>query len=197
MILSASSVLTAYLIGSVSSTCIVGRLAGGVDMRNEPDGRVSAAAVYEKIGLRSFLAVVLLDISLSMLAVFLAQVLTGSLIVSMLAGIAVVAGHNWSIFIKLKGGLGATTILGVLIMMTSWTVIIGLIASGVVLCLTRRPGISTAYGILAISGYLYIQNGLGTLAIYPFMLFSLMLLKRFQVYQSPKLRIWNRFNVNW
>jgi glycerol-3-phosphate acyltransferase PlsY len=163
-------------------------MVGHPGMRNEPDGRVSAATIFQKAGLIPFAIVVLSDISISTLAVFTAKILTGSTAVSMIAGIAAVAGHNWSIFIKFKGGLGATSILGVLVMITSWAVIIGLVASGVTFGLTRRPGLSTACGIMAISGYLYIQYSPGTPAIYPWILLCLMLVKRFQAYRLPGLQ---------
>ena len=44
------SVIAGYLLGSVSSTWIIMRLFAKQDMRGEPDGTISAAAVYHKLG---------------------------------------------------------------------------------------------------------------------------------------------------
>ena len=127
-----------------------------------------------------------MDISLSVFAILIAKTLTDSTNVMMLAGFAAVVGHNWSIFIKLKGGLGATAIFGALVVIVSWPILYGLLAGGIILFLTRKPGLSTAVGILTISGTIMIQNGIGALAMYPLILFSLMLLKRLQVSRLPR-----------
>jgi len=150
-------------------------------MRSEPDGRISAAAVFRRIGLFPFLCVVLMDISLVVLAVIIAKVLTHTPNIMMLAGFAAVIGHNWSIFIGLRGGLGATAIFGALVVLIPLQVCFGLIGGGIIWLFTGRPSVGTAVGILITSGLTLLQAGMGALAMYPLMLFSLMLLKQFQV----------------
>jgi glycerol-3-phosphate acyltransferase PlsY len=110
MLLALASIILAYLIGSVSSACIVAYLFGRIDIRSEPDGRVSAAEVHHRLGKFPFALTVLGDVLLPLAAVYLAGVLTGSINVMMMAGFAAVVGHNWSVMIKFKGGLGATAI---------------------------------------------------------------------------------------
>jgi len=104
LITSLFCVALAYLLGSISSTCIVGYLFGRTDMRTELDGRISGAAVFRRIGLFPFVCVGLMDISLVVLAVTIARVLTHTPNVMMLAGFAAVMGHNWSIFLGFRGG---------------------------------------------------------------------------------------------
>ncbi len=150
-------------------------------MRSEPDGRISAAAVFRRIGLFPFLCVVLMDISLVISAVIIAKVLTQTPDIMMLAGLAAVAGHNWSIFLGLRGGLGATAMFGALVAVIPLEVSYGLLGGGIIWLLTGRPSVGTAVGILITSGIALLQVGMGALAIYPLILFSLMLLKQFQV----------------
>jgi glycerol-3-phosphate acyltransferase PlsY len=150
-------------------------------MRTEPDGKISAAAVFRRIGLFPFLCVVLMDISLVVTAVMIAKVLTHTPNVMMFAGFAAVIGHNWSIFIGFRGGLGATAIFGALVMVIPLQVCYGLIGGGIIWLLTSRPSVGTAVGILIVSGTTFLQTGDGTLALYPLTLFFLMLLKQFQV----------------
>lgn len=76
MIASLLGIALAYVIGSISTACIIGRLAGNLDIRKEPDGRISAAAVYQKLGLFPFACVVIMDIALAMLAIMVAKVFT-------------------------------------------------------------------------------------------------------------------------
>jgi len=176
----------AYLIGSISSSCLVSYLAGRIDLRNEPDGRVSAALVYRKLGKVPFLCTVILDVALPVLAVALARLLTGSTTIMMLAGFAAVVGHNWSFLVHFKGGLGATAIAGALILIVTWYIFYGLLICGIVYFLTHKSSLAFAFGIVSISGVLGIQIGMGALAMFPMILFALMLLKRFQVARFPR-----------
>ena len=180
------TVLIAYLVGSISAATIVGRVAGGLDMRQEEDGRVSASAVYDKLGLIAFVVVVLMDASIAALAVLQARFFTDSIYVIMLAGLAAVAGHNWSIFLGFKGGLGATAIAGVLLALAPVPSVTGMAFAAVMLLLTRRSGTSTILGIIAISIAIFYQSNVAVLAIYPIMLAIVMLLKKIQVARYPR-----------
>ena len=55
------------------------------------------------------------DIGKAAIAVLVARVVTGSMGAEMAAGVAAVAGHNWSIFLQLRGGRGAASAVGVFI----------------------------------------------------------------------------------
>ncbi|MBM3149220.1 MAG: hypothetical protein FJZ88_04210, partial [Chloroflexi bacterium] len=67
-----------YLIGSFPSTLIIGRLMGKQDMRTEGDGKISAAAVYRRMGRIPYAIVVLMDIGKGALAIVAARALTDS-----------------------------------------------------------------------------------------------------------------------
>jgi glycerol-3-phosphate acyltransferase PlsY len=155
-------------------------------MRSEPDGKISAAAVFRRIGLFPFLCVGLMDIGLVVTAVIIAKVLTHSPNMMMLAGLAAVMGHNWSIFLGLRGGLGATAMAGALVAVMPLATCYGLIGGGIVFLLTQRPSVGTAVAILIMSGVTFLQMGMGAQAMYPLILFSLMLLKQFQVARVPR-----------
>ena len=182
------SVPLAYLLGSIPSTYIVGRLVGNVDMRTEGDGRISATAVYRRLGLIPSLVVIIVDMGLAALAVIIAAMLTESLEIVLVAGFAAVVGHNWSAFLRFKGGLGATAIGGVLGSLVFWQLLFGLGIAGLVLLATRRPGLSTSLCIMIISSILFIQKMPAVLAIYPVALFVLMFLKRVQVDRAVRAR---------
>jgi acyl phosphate:glycerol-3-phosphate acyltransferase len=175
------SIVIAYLIGSISATTIVGRIVGNIDMRREEDGRISASAVFDKLGLVPFVIVVLMDASLAASAVMLARLFGGSESTLMLAGLAAVTGHNWSAFLKFKGGLGATAIAGVLLALAPLASVTGMTFAGIVVLLTRRSGLSTLLGIGAISTAIMFQNNVGILAGYPILLSTVMLIKKVQV----------------
>ena len=158
---------------------------GKIDMRQEPDGRISAAAVHEKLGVVPFLLVVIMDVGEGALAVLIAGVLTESLIAVMIAGFAAVVGHNWSVFLKFKGGLGATTTYGALVALVWWQTLIAAAMGGILYFIIKKSGFSTAILILVLSLILlaqyFFQGEPLILSIYPAILILLMILKRLQL----------------
>ena len=170
-----------YLMGSIPSAYIIGHLAGGVDVRVEGDGHISAAAVYKRLGFVTFVMVVLADVGKGVVAILIARLLTDSLAAILITGIAVVLGHNWSIFLRFKGGLGATAIYGVLVGLIFWQFLIGAGIAAILFLTTRKSGISTAVLIITVSVVLFVQKLPPVLVIYPITLSLLMGLKRFQI----------------
>ena len=116
-----------YLLGAFPSAYIIGRLWGRVDISREGDGHVSATAVYRRSGRIPFVTVIILDVGKGALAIFIANNITDNLYIVLAAGIAAVIGHCWSVYIKFRGGLGATAIYGVLAGLVFWQFLIGFV----------------------------------------------------------------------
>ena len=108
-----SSLVVAYLIGSIPSAYIAGRMLTGKDIREEGDRNPGAGNAFRTIGPKVGLAVGAADIGKGVIAVLFARLLTGSIGAGMAAGVVVVVGHNWSIFLQLRGGRGAASTVGV------------------------------------------------------------------------------------
>jgi len=145
----------ALLLGSIPSAYIVAKVNGKVDIRDEPDGKISAAAVYRRVGLLSFIIVVCMDIGKAALAVLITQWLKASPQLVMLAGAAAVAGHQWSMFLRFQGGRGATVIAGVLVAVCTLPMLIGAAIAGVLAWRTKNSTYSFAAGMLMISAVLF------------------------------------------
>ena len=116
------SVALSYLIGSIPSAYILGRLARGIDIRKHGSGNVGATNAFRVLGPCIGITVLFLDglkglICVAPLADFIIQQGLGldSLLLRILLGIAAVAGHSLTIFLRFKGGKGMATTLGVLI----------------------------------------------------------------------------------
>jgi acyl phosphate:glycerol-3-phosphate acyltransferase len=175
------SIAAGYLLGSISSTWIIMRLFGKQNIRGEADGTISPAFVFYKLGRPAFMVATLMDVTLATSAVLLAWALTHSTSISMLAGFAAMAGHNWSAYLHFKGGQGATAMGGALLAVMLLPLCYGVVAATITSSLTHRSGLSTAVGVLTVSFVAFIQHGVSLLAIYPLSLFSLMLIKRLQL----------------
>ena len=154
-ICSLSCLPIALLLGSIPSAYIVAKLFGKTDIRDEPDGKISAAAVYRRVGLLSFITVVAMDIGKAALAVLIAQWLKAPPIWVMLAGALAVAGHQWSMFMRFQGGRGATAIAGVLVAACTIPTLIGSAIAGVLAWKTKNSTYSFAVGKIMISGVLF------------------------------------------
>jgi acyl phosphate:glycerol-3-phosphate acyltransferase len=140
----------AYLLGCVPSSYIVARLNGGMDIRDEKDGKISAAAVYRRVGLLSFVMVVAMDIGKAALAVLIAEWMKAPLEIILLAGVCAIAGHQWSVFLKFQGGLGATAICGVLISVATVPTAIGATVAAMLMWKTRKSTYSFVIGVTII-----------------------------------------------
>jgi glycerol-3-phosphate acyltransferase PlsY len=186
------AVILGYILGSIPSAYIIGRLMGKIDVRQEGDGRISASAVHKRLGVVPFVLVVIMDVGEGALAVLIARMLTDSQIAWMIAGFAAVVGHNWSVFLKFQGGLGATTMYGALLALVWWQVLVAAAIAFALFLIIRKSGLSTAILILVISVILLVQyffhNAPLILAVYPFILILLMVLKRFQISKAVPVK---------
>ena len=105
--------VVAYLVGSIPSAYVAGRLAGGRDIREQGDYNPGAGNAYRTIGPKVGLTVGAIDVAKGVVAVLIAKAVTDSVGAGMAAGVVAVAGHNWPIFAQLRGGRGAATTVGV------------------------------------------------------------------------------------
>jgi len=186
--LSFLSIPIGYILGSIPSSYIIGHLWAKTDIRSEGDGRISAAAVYRNVGRLPYVLVVLIDIGKGALSIGIANMLTDSLTVVLITGLVAMLGHCWSVFMKFKGGLGATVMCGVLLATVLWQLLIGLAVGAIVMATTRKSGFSSAVVIIVTTICLLLQylllNNVYPLApaliIYPTALILIMILKRLQ-----------------
>ncbi len=125
-------VLTGYLCGSLSFAYLVSRIWKAVDLRQYGSRKLSASNVYEQFGLLAMIIVGILDLSKAILPTWLALHLGLGLPVAVMTGLAAMAGHNWSIFLGLKGGRGIGTAIGTLLVVFPWGVawLLGWVAFG-------------------------------------------------------------------
>jgi glycerol-3-phosphate acyltransferase PlsY len=111
--------LFSYLIGSIPTAFIFGKLMKGIDIRQHGSGNVGATNAFRVLGKGPGTVVLLIDIVKGVFAVVLiAGFLYPDVNGWILAAVAVVVGHNWTCFLQFKGGKGIATTLGVLIGLT-------------------------------------------------------------------------------
>lgn len=109
--------LISYLLGGISTAYLVTRIATGQDIRKLGNRNAGANNVYRAVGARAGITVGIFDIAKGSLAILLTRAVVDSSTAEMMAGIAVVAGHNWPVHLGLRGGKGGATTVGVLLAM--------------------------------------------------------------------------------
>ena len=121
-------ILVGYLLGSIPSGAILTKYFSKVDISKYGSGRTGATNVLRTAGKKLAAVVLLMDILKGALAVLAAGLIVGRdylvvgddfalglLVAQSLAALAAMAGHNWSIFLRFKGGRGVATFFGGLV----------------------------------------------------------------------------------
>jgi glycerol-3-phosphate acyltransferase PlsY len=185
----------AYLLGSIPSAYIVGRLLKGLDIREVGDGRMGATATYRRVGLAGGVFVGLMDLAKGAAAVLLARELGLPLPVVLIAAVAVVAGHNWSIFLHFKGGKGALAIYGALASLMFWQLLIALALGGIAYLITHKTGMSTGVLLGFLSLISWLSGSLILLSILPIFISLPMVLKHISMPKAGAAAVANRKNL--
>lgn len=120
-------VVIAYLLGSIPFGLIIGKLKSSVDIREHGSGKTGATNLMRVAGTKLGVLALVLDVVKGAGAVMLATVIIGrdsgvltigsgavywQHVAQVAAGLAAVAGHNWPVFAKFKGGRGVTAYFG-------------------------------------------------------------------------------------
>ncbi len=139
-------VLLSYLVGSIPTSIIVGKLVRGIDIRNYGSGNPGGTNVIRVIGLGWGIFVILFDafkgfFATSFIAKWLYQ---GNLTdvlnftsVQILAGCLAVIGHMWTIFAGFRGGKGVSTSAGMLLGIAPFDLLLAFLIFIVIVALTR------------------------------------------------------------
>lgn len=113
-----------YLLGSIPFGVLIARRFAKVDIREYGSGKIGTTNVLRAAGKKAAALVFAFDLLKGALAVAFAGLIVGRnyLIVGdfgfglmaaqVLAALAAMAGHNWSVFLKFQGGRGVATFFG-------------------------------------------------------------------------------------
>ncbi|MDP4524246.1 glycerol-3-phosphate 1-O-acyltransferase PlsY [Bacillus halotolerans] len=107
-------IILAYLIGSIPSGLIVGKLSKGIDIREHGSGNLGATNAFRTLGVKAGSVVIAGDILKGTLAAALPYLMHVD-IHPLLAGVIAVLGHVFPVFAKFKGGKAVATSGGVLL----------------------------------------------------------------------------------
>ncbi len=153
------AVLAAYLWGALPTTYLVARLVKGIDLRQYGSGNVGASNLSALSGKMIGISAGVFDsLAKGTLPVVLARLLNLDVGVQIGIGLAAVAGHNWSPYIKFTGGRGVATTIGVLMAFLMWRelIVIGVLLGVVGWMILQDTGFWTFVSLLFLSPLTYL-----------------------------------------
>ena len=112
MLDSALLTATAYFTGAIPTAYLVARYWRGVDIRAEGSGNVGAVNTFRAAGLWPGITVLLLDMAKGAAVMALILALDLEPEGAFAAALAVTLGHNFSIFLRFRGGKGVAVVFG-------------------------------------------------------------------------------------
>ncbi|MCJ7657137.1 MAG: glycerol-3-phosphate 1-O-acyltransferase PlsY [Candidatus Atribacteria bacterium] len=148
---SALIIIGCYLLGSIPFGYIVGKVFKKVDIREFGSGNIGATNAFRIFGPSLATLVLLGDVSKGILSIYLARFLgIDNLLILTIAGLAVICGHDWSLFLGFKGGKGIATTFGVVFALNPIIAVLALIIWGIVLITTRYVSLSSIFAVVSI-----------------------------------------------
>ena len=145
--------LLSYFIGSIMGSMVMGRLRGGVDIRTMGSGNAGGTNAFRTQGWMFALGVVIVDVGKGVIGTgvvpgielpFAASSPEVSRVwLTLCCAAASVIGHVWPMWHQFRGGKGAATLIGTLIVLAPSLLLPVLLAWGVVLTLSGFVGLST------------------------------------------------------
>ena len=109
--------IASYIWGSVPFGFLIAYWVKGIDIRSFGSGNIGATNVFRVVGRKWGIIVFILDFLKGLIPPFVAAALipdvSGRLII--IISLLSVCGHNWTLFLKFKGGKGVATSLGVMV----------------------------------------------------------------------------------
>jgi glycerol-3-phosphate acyltransferase PlsY len=191
--------VAAYLLGSIPTGFLVAK-AKGIDIRSVGSGNIGATNAMRVLGKPAGIFVLLMDVLKGWLSVYLGAIIYQIIFqhfmsgpdingfyslpqtqeirkFALIAGIFAVLGHNYTCWLKFKGGKGIATTAGVFLALAPWALLVALIVFILAILLTRYVSVGSIAVAIALPVTVWIMSpqnlflcivttALGALAIY-------------------------------
>ena len=145
--------LISYFLGSIMGALVVGRLKGGVDIREQGSGNAGGTNALRTQGKLFALGVVIIDIGKGALGAGLVPMLDLPFVgqdpevsrewLTLACAAAAVMGHVWPVYHRFRGGKGAATYIGALLVTAPLLIPPMLLVFALTVVLSGFVGLST------------------------------------------------------
>jgi len=157
------SLVIAYLLGSLPTSYLIGRIFFGADIRAMGSGNTGATNALRTFGPKVGAIVLIIDVLKGVAAILIARYLMrqtsmgyGFNLIESLSGLFVIIGHVYSVWLRFKGGKGVATAAGVFFTLMPLPVIFCLVLFGYIVYTTKYVSLGS---VLAAGSLLIIELG--------------------------------------
>ncbi len=202
------ALIVAYLLGSIPSAYIITRLATGKDIRRLGGGNAGARNVFHEVGLWAAIIVGVFDVGKGAAAVAIAhwllnvplyelqffQLASGPQLFVLAAGLAAVAGHMWSIYLKFTGGNGLAATIGVLSVLMTRELLIVIALILIFTVITRNVVLSVNISLLSVPVSAWFLEKSGLLVAFSVVLLLILVLNFLPTFRAALVKAGSKEN---
>jgi len=148
------AILGSYLLGSIPTSYIFGKILKGIDIREHGSGNAGATNALRILGTKWGILTMILDMAKGWLAVFLGRIVLDNPANWVLIALALgaIIGHIFTIYLGFKGGKGVATSAGVFIALAPIPVAIALAVFIITVWITRYVSLGSMLAALVAFG---------------------------------------------
>ncbi|MED1471193.1 MULTISPECIES: glycerol-3-phosphate 1-O-acyltransferase PlsY [Bacillus] len=150
--------ILAYLLGSIPSGLIIGKVFYKTDIREHGSGNLGGTNTFRTLGVKAGLAVTLADILKGTLAAYLPHIFHLDLN-ELIFGIFAIIGHTYPIFAGFRGGKAVATSGGVLLCYAPFLFLTVLVVFFISLFITKYVSLSSMIaGVFAVIYAIFLMD---------------------------------------
>ena len=166
-------IVLSYLVGSIPTSIIFGKLARGIDIRNHGSGNAGGTNVIRTLGLAEGLLVIAVDILKGYIVTqLISKLMYGPIpfnnrtpfedftVVQIIAGCAAILGHVWTAFSGFRGGKGIATAGGVLLGLATVEVMVSVAVFALVLYVSRYVSLGSIAATISLPLTMFFRHNI-------------------------------------
>ncbi len=157
VLLAAITIVVAYFLGTIPSGYLVAKVRG-VNIQQVGSGNIGATNVLRALGVVPAIIVVILDPLKGALATLLPGIVGLGPWVTALAGLAAVLGNDFNVLLRMKGGKGIATSIGVFMVIDPLTTLMCLVLGIFTILLSRYVSLGSLVGMAALPLFVIVQG---------------------------------------
>jgi len=148
-------IIAAFLFGSIPFGVLLARQKG-VNLRETGSGNIGATNVLRSVGKGTAALTLLGDALKGTVAVALGKVMGADMVLQGALAVAAVAGHDFSVFLRFKGGKGVATSIGVILIYAPNAGMLTILLWLVTVLISRYSSLGAliSFGILPLGAHL-------------------------------------------
>lgn len=145
------ALVAVYLIGGVSFAYFAARIVKGVDIRTVGSRNAGALNVFREIGVGVGFVVLAADMAKGAVAVILPIWIGAPEWILYAAPVVAIAGHNWPVLLRFRGGKGLAPVIGVSLVMVPFLSLLGAIPGVIIIALTKNVVVGGGVGFVVLN----------------------------------------------